>query len=596
LQLAFGVAFGLLSAAPDKWTANRSDAVETVQYDHVIVGGGSAGSVLANRLTADPTRRVLVLESGRPEYRWDVLTRMPAGIPFMLGRKQFDWSYRTEPEPHLRGRVVDLPAGKLLGGTSNINGMVFQRGNPMDYEGWAALPGMRNWSYAHVLPYFKRMEDAEAGGPFRGRGGPITVERGRGENPLCEAFLEAAVQAGHARTDDVNGYRQEGFGRLDQNIRTSRRWSATRSHLDPVLGRPNLEVRTGTHTTRILFDGTRATGVEYVDGRGAVHRATGAEVILSAGSIRTPQLLQLSGVGDADLLRSVGVPVVHHLPGVGGNLQDHMAIQIQHVCTEPVSLQPTAHLKNAPWVGFQWLFLHGGPGATNHFEVGGFARSNDGLDYPNLMYQFLPLASKSYPNSPTSEHGYQLHVGPMNSAARGSVRITTAGWRRPPAIRMNYLSGETDRQDWIDAIRVTREILAQPALGRYDGGEAAPGPDVRTDDQIWDWVVENAKSAMHYVGTCRMGVGDDAVVDPESMRVHGLDGLRVVDASVIPVVTNANTYAPVMMVAEKAADLILGRAPLPAEDLEFYRLRHESGGPSDPGVAHAVRDLGATGS
>jgi choline dehydrogenase len=247
-------------------------------------------------------------------------------------------------------------------------------------------------------------------------------------------------------------------------------------------------------------------------------------------------------------------------------------------------------------VGFQWLFLHGGPGATNHFEVGGFARSNDGLDYPNLMYQFLPLASKSYPNSPTSEHGYQLHVGPMNSAARGSVRITTAGWRRPPAIRMNYLSGETDRQDWIDAIRVTREILAQPALGRYDGGEAAPGPDVRTDDQIWDWVVENAKSAMHYVGTCRMGVGDDAVVDPESMRVHGLDGLRVVDASVIPVVTNANTYAPVMMVAEKAADLILGRAPLPAEDLEFYRLRHESGGPSDPGVAHAVRDLGATGS
>jgi choline dehydrogenase len=559
--------------------------VETVQYDHVIVGGGSAGSVLANRLTADPTRRVLVLESGRPDYQWDVLTRMPAGIAFMLGRKQYDWRYRTEAEPHMRGRRVDLPAGRLLGGTSNINGMVFQRGNPMDYEGWAAEPGMERWSYAHVLPYFKRMEDAQATGPFRGRGGPISVEQGRGDNSLCQAFLQATAQAGHSATEDVNGYRQEGFGRLDQNIRRSRRSSATRSHLDPVRRRANLDVRTGTHITRILFEGTRAIGVEYVDGRGGTHRALGAEVIVSAGSIRTPQLLQLSGVGDADLLRSVGVPVVHHLPGVGANLHDHLAIQIQHECIEPVSLGPMAHLKNAPSVGFQWLFLRRGPGATNHFEVGGFARSNESLAFPNLMYQFLALASKSYPNSPTTAHGYQVHVGPMNSAARGSVRITSPDWRQAPAIRMNYLSGETDRRDWIDAIRVTRDILAQPAFARYDGGEAAPGPDVRTDDEIWDWVVENAKSAMHYVGTCRMGVGEQAVVDPDSMRVHGLEGLRVVDASVIPVVTNANTYAPVMMVAEKAADLILGRTPLPAEHLEFYRHRPPLAEPSRNGMA-----------
>ena len=545
-------------------------------FDHVIVGGGSAGSVLANRLTADPTRRVLVLESGRPDFSWDVLTRMPAGVAFILGRKQYDWCYRTEPEPGLRGRQVDLPSGRLLGGSSNINGMIYQRGNPMDYEGWAAQPGMEHWTYAHVLPYFKRMEDSRSAGPFRARGGPITITRGRGDNPLFKAFLQAAVQAGHAATDDVNGFRQEGFAPLDHNIRSSRRWSATRAYLDPARERPNLEVRTGTHTTRIMFDGKRAVGVEYVDGRGQVHHAMGGEVIVSAGTFRTPQLLQLSGVGDPDLLRSTGVPVVHELPGVGANLHDHTAIQIQHSCTKPVSLGPTAHLKNAPWIGAQWLFLRSGPGASNQFEVGGFARSNDELEFPNLMYQFLPLASKSYPNSPTTAHGYQVHVGPMRTDSRGSVRITSPDWRKAPAIRMNYLSTERDRKEWIEAIRVTRDIMAQPAFSPYDGGEAAPGPEVRTDEQIWDWVVTNAKSAMHYVGTCRMGVGEGAVVDPDSMRVHGLEGLRVVDGSVLPEVTNANTYAPVMMVAERAADMILGRPQLPAENIAFYRSRPEA--------------------
>ena len=547
--------------------------MKNVLYDHVIVGGGSAGSVLANRLSADPTRRVLVLESGRPDFSWDVLSRMPAGVAFILGRKQYDWMYRTEPEPHLRGRRVDLPSGKLLGGSSGINGMIWQRGNPLDYEGWAARPGMQHWSYAHVLPYFKRMEDSPTGGPFRGRGGPITITRGRGENPLFKAFLQAAAEAGHAATDDVNGFRQEGFAPLDHNIRDSRRWGAVRAYLDPARDRPNLEIRTGTHTTRIMFDGKRAVGVEYVDGQGRVHRAMGGEVILSAGTFRTPQLLQLSGVGDPELLRSVGVPLVHELPGVGANLHDHLAIQIQHSCTEPVSLGPTANLKNAPWIGFEWLFMRKGPGASNQFEVGGFVRSNEDLEFPNLMYQFLPLASKSYPNSPTTPHGYQVHVGPMRTDSRGWVRITSPDWHRQPAIRMNYLSTERDRKEWIEAIRVTREIMAQPAFAPYDGGEAAPGPDVRTDDEIWDWVVTNAKSAMHYVGTCRMGVGDDAVVDPDSMRVHGLEGLRVVDGSVIPEVTNANTYAPIMMVAEKAADMILGRSPLPPEHVAFYRHR-----------------------
>ncbi|OLT22906.1 choline dehydrogenase [Pseudonocardia sp. CNS-139] len=548
--------------------------METVQYDHVIVGGGSAGAVLANRLTADPTRRVLVLESGRPDYLFDVLARMPAGVAFVLGNKLYDWRYRTEPEPGMRGRRVDLPAGRLLGGSSNINGMIFQRGNPMDYEGWAAAPGMQNWSFAHVLPYLKRMEDVRAGGALRGRGGPLSIGRGKGENPLSQAFMEAAIQAGHARTEDVNGYRQEGFGILDNNVRSSRRWSSMRAYMDPARKRPNLEVRTFAHTTRILFDGKRAIGVEYADRRGHTHSVLAGEVLLSAGTIRTPQLLQLSGVGDADLLRSVGVPLVHHLPGVGQNLHDHLAIQIQHACTQPVSLGPTAHLKNAPWIGFSWLFLRRGPGASNQFEVGGFARSNDDLDYPNLMYQFLPLASKSYPNSPTTPHGYQAHVGPMRTDSRGSIRIKTPDWRDHPEIRMNYLSTERDRKEWVEAVKVTREIMRQPAFAPYDGGEAAPGPEVRTDEEIWDWVVTNAKSAMHYVGTCVMGVGDMAVTDPDTLKVHGLEGVRVIDASVIPDVTNANTYAPVMMVAERGADMALGRPQLPPDHSEYYRHQH----------------------
>ncbi len=544
--------------------------------DYVIVGGGSAGSVLANRLSADPARRVLVLEAGRPDYSWDVLMRMPAGIAFTRGASFYDWRYRSEPEPGLRGRRMNLPAGRMLGGTSNLYGMLYQRGNPLDYEGWAAEPGMQNWDFAHVLPYFKRMEDADTAGPLRGSGGPLTVRQSSPTNPLAQAFIVAAREAGHFGTPDVNGYRQEGFGALDHNIRRSRRWSATRAYLRPAMGRANLTVRTGTTVSKIMFEGSRAVGVEFADRRGHVERVSGREIILCAGAIKSPHILQLSGVGDATALESAGVPVVHHLPGIGTNLQDHLAVQIQHSCTQPVSLQPTANLKNAPWIGAQWLFLHSGPGATNHWDAGGFARSNERLDFPNLMYQFLPLASKSYPTSPTGPHGYQVHVGVMNSDSRGTITLASPSWRTPPAIQFNYLATEQDRRDWIDAIRVTREIMAQPALARYDGGEGAPGPDVQTDDQIWDWVVTHAKSAMHYSGSCKMGTDGHAVVDPDSMRVHGLDGVRVVDASVMPVVTNANTYAPVMMIAEKAADMILQRPALDPEHLDYHRHRPAS--------------------
>ena len=515
----------------------------TGSFDHVIVGGGSAGSVLANRLSADPARRVLVLESGRPGHSWDVL----AGIAFTRGRGRSDWRHRTEPEPGLLGRRLNLTAARLLGGTSSLCGMLHQRGNPLDYDGWAAQPGMQMWGFAHVLPYIKRMEDAELAGPLRGRGGPLVVTKARPSNVLAQAFLLAAQEAGHHATPDVNGYRQEGFGALEHNVRRSRRWSAARAYLRPAMDRANLTVGTGTTVTKIVFRGTRAVGVEFADRRGQVHRVLGRDTILCAGAIKSPHILQVSGVGDAAILESVGVPVVHHLPGVGANLQDHLVVRIQHRCTKPVSLRSPA----GPW------------------DAGGFARSNDELAFPNLAYEFLPLATSS-----TGPHGYQVQVGVTNSGSRGGVGLASPSWRTPPAIRFGPLSTEQDRRDWIDAVRVTREIMAQSALARYDGGEAAPGPEVRTDDQIWDWVVRHAESAMHYAGSCKLGTDDQAVVDPDTMKVRGLDGVRVVDASVMPVVPNAGTHAPVMMIAEKAADLILDRPPLPADHTEYFRRDH----------------------
>jgi choline dehydrogenase len=552
------------------------------QYDYVIVGAGSAGCVLANRLTADRGVRVLVLEAGRPDHKADVLIHMPAALPFPMGRAMYDWRHQTEPEPHLRGRKLKVPAGRLLGGSSSMNGMIFQRGNPMDYERWAAEQGMQDWDYAHVLPYFRRSEDSLTDTPFRGRGGPVTLERGRAANPLFGAFLQATVEAGYPTTEDVNGYRQEGFGRFDRNIRSTRRWSAARAYLHPAMRRPNLEVRTGVTVTRVLFDGTRATGVEIADRRGNREQIMGGETVISAGTIKSPQILQLSGIGDADRLAALGVPVVHHLPGVGENLQDHLEVMVQHSCTQPVSLGPTSSLKNAPWIGFQWLFLHSGPGATNHFEAGGFVRSNPDVTYPNVMLQFLPIASRSYESSPSDRHGYQLHVGPVCSDARGHVRIRSANPAAAPAVRFNFLSTEQDRREWIESVRIAREILGQSAFAQYDGGEAAPGPAVQTDEQVLAWVAEHAVSAMHYAGSCRMGTGGDAVVDPASMRVHGTDGLRVVDASIMPNVTNANTFAPVVMIAEKAADMILGRTPLPAQHEPYHQHRNTQPQPAQP--------------
>jgi len=546
------------------------------QYDFVIVGGGSAGCALANRLSADPSTRVLVLEAGRPDWSLDVFIHMPAALAFPIGSRFYDWKYDSEPEPHMGGRRVYHARGKVLGGSSSINGMIFQRGNPLDYERWATVPGMENWDYAHCLPYFKRMENclaADPDDPFRGKHGPLVLERGPARGPLFDAFFAAVQQAGYPLTDDVNGYRQEGFAKFDRNVHKGRRLSASRAYLHPVMHRPNLEVETFATATKIKFEGVRAVGVEYARfGRGR-HEARAGEVVLCGGAIASPQLLQISGVGAADDLCKIGVGVVADLPGVGENLQDHLEVYVQHRATQPVSMAPYFKMANRPKVGLEWLLRKSGPGATNHFEAGGFVRSNDQVKWPNLMFHFLPIAVRYDGTVPEGGggHGYQVHIGPMYSDVRGTCKAVSADPRKHPALLFNYLSTENDRREWLEAIRVTRKILSQPAWDPYSGGEISPGPSVETDEQVLEWVAKDAETALHPSCTTRMGTDELAVVDPSSMRVHGVGGLRVVDASVFPFVTNGNIYAPVMMTAEKAADLILGNTPLAPEPVPFHR-------------------------
>jgi choline dehydrogenase len=549
-------------------------------FDYVIVGGGSAGCVLANRLSADPGTSVLVLEAGRPDWRWDVFIHMPAALAYPIGSRFYDWKYESEPEPFMHGRRIYHARGKVLGGSSSINGMIFQRGNPLDFERWAAAPGMAAWGFAHCLPYFRRMERALAaapGDPWRGHEGPLALERGPASSPLFGAFFEAVQEAGETLTADVNGYRQEGFAPFDRNIRRGRRISAARAYLHPVMGRKNLRVRTSTFVTRIHVQGRRATGVEILRRGGGTETIGAGEVILAGGAINSPQLLLLSGIGAAEELRALGLPVVADLPGVGENLQDHLEVYVQHRSLQPVSMQPALQDWRKPWIGFQWLFLRRGPGATNHFEGGGFVRSNDDVAWPNLQFHFLPLAIRYDGSSPSSGHGYQVHVGPMYSDARGTLKIRSADPTVHPVLRFNYLSTDQDRREWVEAVRVARRLLGQPAMAPFNGGEVSPGPAVQTDEEILDWVAHDGETALHPSCTARMGTDQLSVVDPQTMGVHGIDGLRVVDASVFPSITNANIYAPVMMVAERAADLIAGNAPLTPDPRPFYR--HGAGMP-----------------
>ena len=536
------------------------------------MGGGSAGSALANRLSANPEKKVLVLEAGRPDYWWDVFIHMPAALTFPIGSRFYDWLYVSEPEPHMNNRRITQGRGKVLGGSSSINGMIFQRGNPLDYQRWAADPGMSTWDYAHCLPYFKRLENclaAPVDDPFRGHNGPLVQERGPVKNPLFGAFFKAVQQAGHELTSDVNGYKQEGFAAFDRNLRRGRRLSAARAYLHPVKHRKNLRVLCRALVTKLIIEDKKVVGLNFELPFGRKRTVAAKEVVLCGGAFNSPQLLQVSGIGDRDHLNKVGVKVVHHLPGVGENLQDHLEVYVQHKCVQPVSLNPMLKLRYRPLIGLQWLFRRGA-GASNHFEGGGFIRGNDSYKYPNLMFHFLPIAVRYDGSAPAGGHGYQVHIGPMYSNSRGSVKIKSPDVRVKPELRLNYMSTPEDRQEWVEAIAAARKILSQPAFKDFDGGEISPGPDCQTDSQVLEWVRRDGETAYHPSCTCKMGTDEMAVVDPLTMKVHGIDGLRVADASVMPYVTNGNIYAPTMMIAEKAADIILGNSPLEPQTVGYF--------------------------
>jgi choline dehydrogenase len=539
------------------------------EADYIIVGAGSAGCVLANRLSEDGRNRVVLLEYGGGDQ--SIYVRMPSALSIPIHMERFNWGYVSEPEPHLGGRRMACPRGKGLGGSSSINGMVYVRGNPADFDRWRD-EGATGWSYAEVLPYFRRAETrAEGGDAWRGDGGPLRTQYGRRRNPLYQAFLDAARQAGYPATEDINGFQQEGFGRFDMTVHCGERWSAARAYLDPARKRPNLTVVTEALATRLLFDGRRAVGVEYAR-RGELRKMRGRrEIIVSAGAIGSPQLLKASGVGPADELRSHGIAVVQDRAGVGENLQDHLELYFQVACTRPITLYSATRWWARPFIGLRWLALRSGLGATNHFEVGGFIRSRAGVPIPDLQFHFLPLAVSYDGRSLARQHGYQAHVGPMRSKARGSVRLASADMRDKPKISFNYMSHPDDWAEMRAAVRLAREIFAAPAFDPYRGTELKPGAAVQCDEAIDAFVRDHAESAFHPSSTCRMGQADDpgAVVDPET-RVIGIDGLRVVDASIMPSITTGNLNAPSIMIGEKAADMILGQAPLPASNAGRY--------------------------
>lgn len=538
-------------------------------FDYIIVGAGSAGCVLADRLSDDGRNSVLVLEFGGSDR--SIFIQMPSALSIPMNMRKYNWGYESEPEPHLGGRRLHAPRGKGLGGSSSINGLVYVRGNPRDFELWQEM-GAQGWGYADVLPYFRRAERRQEGGDaYRGGDGPLDTCYGPMKNPLYQAWIDAAHQAGYPLTDDINGAQQEGFGRMDMTVRDGARCSAAKAFLRPAVKRANVTVLTHALATKVLMEGRRAVGVAF-ERAGALYDArANREVILSGGAFNAPQLLKLSGIGPADELAAMGIPVVVDRPGVGANLQDHLEFYFQHACTQPVTLYSSMNWLARGLIGVQWLLTRKGLGATNHFESCGFIRSRAGILYPDIQYHFFPLAVRYDGKALVGSHGFQAHVGPMRSKSRGSVTLRSPDPRDPPVIRFNYMSHEDDWVVMRAGVRLTREIFQQKSFDPFRGIEVAPGANIATDAEIDGFIRENVESGYHPCGTCKMGREDDpmAVVDSEC-RVIGIAGLRIVDASVMPHITTGNLNAPTIMIGEKVSDHILGKPLLAPSNAPYY--------------------------
>ena len=536
-------------------------------FDFIIVGSGSAGSVMAKRLSEDPKHSVLVLEFGGTDR--GPLIQMPSALSYPMSMQLYNWGFETEPEPHLNNRKLATPRGKVMGGSSSINGMVYVRGHARDFDTWNEM-GATGWAYADVLPYFKRMENVDGGDVgWRGHDGPMFVKKGRRINPLYQAFVEAGRQAGYPVTPDYNGRQQEGFAAMEMTVHDGLRWSAANAYLKPAIKRGNVSLETSARARRILLDGRKAIGVEYEQG-GEIKRAFARrEVIVSCSTINSPGLLQLSGIGPGAVLQNAGVPVVHALAGVGENLQDHLEVYFQVKCLQPITLNGRLGVFSKAMIGAQWLFFGTGLGATNHFESCAFIRHDKGVAYPDIQYHFLPAAVRYDGKAAFAGHGFQVHVGPMRSKSRGCVHIKSPDPATAPRIQFNYMSHDDDWEEFRACIRLTREIFQQQAMKPFAGGEIQPGPAVQSDSEIDAFIKEHCESAYHPCGTCRMGSAKDdrAVVDPEC-RVIGMENLRVVDSSIMPQVTNGNLNGPTLMIGEKASDHILGKPLLAPSNLE----------------------------